>query len=272
MDVRAWDKPQHMNSKELTQTVHSTSPPMGLNWLDVGCKANLRIESSIDNVATNPHAKVKAIVHLDSSQDTVLYSAGCTWLDVCKHDRDFQFGTHATGELSANSNKSSTTVTFDRSYCSTPSVVVWINGLDVSNSDNCRVKTYTSNITTTGFTLNVETWGNTKINNAKVTWISHPTSRSNIASGEFDTNKVRASYKETDTKVHAKEIPFGKTFEGKPDVYVGFNFIDTSKDHNLRLKAFATEVTAKGMTMHIDTWFDTKLYQAGVSWLAIQEY
>ncbi|KAF8594579.1 hypothetical protein BDV93DRAFT_565266 [Ceratobasidium sp. AG-I] len=269
MDVRSWEKPQHSNSKDITETVHSTTPPMCINWLDVGCQADLRIQSYIDSVATDPKAKVKGVVHIDSSKDTVLYSAGCTWLDVCKHDRDFQFGTYAASDLGGNSCKSSPQISFDRPYAKQPKMVVWIQDLDVSNSDNCRIKTYASNVTTTGFTLNVETWGNTKVNSAKVTWVAHPASRSNIASGEFHTNADRTSYKQTEKKEHSQDVNF-ETFEGIPDVYVGFYCIDTSKGYNLRLKTFAKDVSAKGMKMCIDTWFDTVLWQAGASWLAVQ--
>ncbi|KAF8603540.1 hypothetical protein BDV93DRAFT_579642 [Ceratobasidium sp. AG-I] len=270
MDVRAWEQPQLQNSKEITETVHSTTPPIGLNWLDMKCKANKRIRSYIDNVATDPQAKVKGIVHLDSWHDTVLYSAGCTWLDVCKHDRDFQFGTYATGELSANPNKPSTPITFDRPYASVPNIIVWIKDLDLDKGTNYRVKTYATNITRTGFTLNVETWGDTKLYNAGVTWIAHAASRSNIASGGFHTNEIRP-YTETKQQEHMKAVKFDKKFEGKPDVYVGFSQIDSANDTNLRLKAFAKDVTTEGMNLHINTWFDTVLYQAEASWLAIQE-
>ena len=243
---------------------------MGLNWLDVDKKANLRIRSYIDSVATDPKAKVKGVVHLDSWDDTILYSAGCTWLDVCKHDRDFQFGTYAMGDMSENPGKSVAQIKFEKPYASKPNVILWFKDLDVSNSANCRVKTYTSGISSTGFTINIEKWADTVLHNARVTWIAHPASRSNIASGIFDTNESRA-WTDTKQKEHPEEIRFGKTFEGKPDVFVGFNFIDTSNKHNLRLKAFATDIETDKMTMHIDTWFDTVLYRAGASWLAIQQ-
>jgi len=236
---------------------------MGLNWLDVSCSGDLRIKSYIDNVATDPRAKVKAIVHLDSSQDTVVYSAGCNWLDICKHDRDFQFGTYATGDKSENPGKPSAQVTFDRPFCSKPDMIVWIQDLDVSNSADCRIRTYASDITATGFTINVETWDDTKLNNARVTWIAHPTSRSNIRSGRFHNGEV---------PIIAMKylVTFDKKFEGTPDVYVGFSQIDIGNKKNLRLKTFAEEVRADGMTLNLNSWNDTVVNKCEASWLAIQ--
>jgi len=271
MEIRPWECPQARNSLDVATPIHSNAPPMGLNWLDIDKKTNTCIRAYIDNIATDVNCKTKATVHLDSPHDTILYSAGCTWLDVCEHDRDFQFGTYATGEMIENPGYEGTRITFDRPFYSEPKVIVWIQELDVSNSDNCRIRASVPKFDTTGFTMKVETWGKTKVNNARVSWVAYPASRSNIASGIFKTADIR-EYKKTEQQEHSKDIPFDKKFGSVPCVYVGLCEIDVSKNYNLRLKALAKNVTAKGMTISIDTWFDTVLYQASACWLAVQNY
>jgi len=269
MEVRKWHEPQHSNSKDLTETIHSTAPPMGLNWLDVAYTGDLRIKAHIDNVATDSRAKVKGTVHLDSSGNTVLYSAGCTWLDVCQHDRDFQFGTFTTGELSESGPKKEEVITFKRPFFSTAKVIVWIQDLDIPNCDTCRIKTYHTDLTPKGFKLTVETWEKSKVNNAKVSWIAYPDSRSNIESGKFHIKY------DPENQMHSviQKAKFNKNFQGKPDVYVGFSVIDIGSEKNqknLRLKTFAKNVTAGGMDLHISAWNDTAHHQSAASWLAIQ--
>jgi len=41
-----------------------------------------------------------------------------------------------------------------------------------------------------------------------------------------------------------------------------------AQDKNWRVTATATDVTATGFTMHLDTWWDTVLYVATAAWIA----
>jgi hypothetical protein len=54
-----------------------------------------------------------------------------------------------------------------------------------------------------------------------------------------------------------------------PQVAVGLNMLDISKDHDVRVIAYADTILTTGFTVHIDTWLDTTLYNAGLSWLAL---
>lgn len=40
------------------------------------------------------------------------------------------------------------------------------------------------------------------------------------------------------------------------------------KDHNIRIKAYADNVDARGFDIHIDTWGDTIMYSASADWIA----
>ena len=76
-DVRARDKSQRktenkipLNSVEFFKT---PSVFIALNSLEIGCTANLRINAYVDDVSTT-----NLVWHLNTSADTVLYSAGAT--------------------------------------------------------------------------------------------------------------------------------------------------------------------------------------------------
>jgi hypothetical protein len=63
-------------------------------------------------------------------------------------------------------------VTFSRSFSAPPVVQVGIVGLDVSKDDNVRVRVRAFDIAETGFTLQAETWLNTKIWLVEVSWLA----------------------------------------------------------------------------------------------------
>jgi hypothetical protein len=54
-----------------------------------------------------------------------------------------------------------------------------------------------------------------------------------------------------------------------PCVAVGLNKLDMSMDENLRVIAYADGISTTELTVHINAWSDTTLYNAGVSWLTL---
>jgi hypothetical protein len=63
-------------------------------------------------------------------------------------------------------------VIFGRSFSTVPVVQVGIVGLDVSKEDNVRVRVRAVDILDTGFTLQADTWLNTKIWSVDVSWLA----------------------------------------------------------------------------------------------------
>jgi hypothetical protein len=63
-------------------------------------------------------------------------------------------------------------VSFSRSFSAPPVVQVGIVGLDVSKDDNVRLRVRAIDITDSGFTLEAETWLNTKIWSVDVSWLA----------------------------------------------------------------------------------------------------
>jgi hypothetical protein len=63
-------------------------------------------------------------------------------------------------------------VSFSGSFSVPPVVQVGIVGLDVSKDDNVRVRVRAVDISALGFTLQAETWLNTKIWSVEVSWLA----------------------------------------------------------------------------------------------------
>jgi hypothetical protein len=62
---------------------------------------------------------------------------------------------------------------------------------------------------------------------------------------------------------------FSKRFKEKPDVVIGLTKIDTGVGI-VRVEAFVeNNITPEGFTLHFQTWEDSRVYDAAVSWVAI---
>jgi hypothetical protein len=77
MDVRPWNQPQDQTSKEISfnsiEFLKRPSAFIALNFLDMDCKANLRINAYVDGITTTG-----LTWHIDTFSDSVLYGASAT--------------------------------------------------------------------------------------------------------------------------------------------------------------------------------------------------
>jgi len=268
MEVRLWNEPRTLNFLEKPIPGHDMDFPIGLNWLDIDRKGNIHIKSYTDSVTPT---SVK--VHLDAWAETTLYSAGCTWMDISSNDRDFQWGQFSTSEdhpWTKPQAKTSRHISFAKPYAAVPKVVVWLCSISMQNTTTWRVKAYATDVSTTGFTIHIDSWADTVLFSGGATWIAHPASRSHIASGMYGTSDIRPWNKPQ--QVNSSTITFDKTFEKIPRVFAALSELSINHNANLRIKMAQTEITNKGMTWNLDSWADTTLYSACASYIAIQDY
>lgn len=267
MDVRPWDKP-HMGNAALITFAHpfSAAPglPLGLTELDIDREADIRI-----NTTTAFVTRESFQINIDSWADTVLYSGGCSWIEIAPEDNDLQWGQFDTQEDHPWDQPQATTttyITFPRPYAAPPHVVVWLNALAMSNAANWRVNAYATNISQTGFALHINTWADSVLYSAGATWIAYSADNPNIASGTFNTQDIRPWNQPQPNNSNA--IGFPHSFATPPWVTVALNSIDIDNANNLRISATASDVTSTGMTWHLDSWADTILYSAGGTYIA----
>lgn len=264
-DVRAWDMPRRDNARPVVFAQPCSAPPrvaVGLTELDAASTADLRIAATARNVTATGFTAA-----LDARADTVLYRAASTWLEVAPDDPDFQIGTLHT-QLPAPLQTAARRIDFDRRYAAPPAVVVWLNALEISNRANARVRAHVTDIDAAGFTLHIESWADTALHAAGVTWIAHPATAPNLASGTFSTLDVRPWNQPRAVTTGTVRFPAG-LFAAPPRVLVALNALDIDRQANLRITSSVSSVSATGMTWSLDSWADTKLYSAGASYLAI---
>lgn len=63
-------------------------------------------------------------------------------------------------------------IVFSRQFKSAPAVVVSINAANVSQTTNFRVRTYATDVTTKGFAIHADSWGDTLLFHCVLSWIA----------------------------------------------------------------------------------------------------
>lgn len=266
-EVRPWNEPDGSNSTIVTTAYPAKYFPIGLTSVDYDRSRNIRIRSYFDDVRFIESSHMfNARIHLDAWSDSVMYSAACTWLPICKPDRDFQHGNVAIGH-----DRLVRKITFGQEYASTPKVVVWLNGFDVESNTDWKFSVDATYVTRRGFTLKGVVWGGTQLygDGMEVSWIAYPASRPNIDSGRFFTSELRNW--QNVRHEHSKAVSFDKPFDRPPRVYFALNRIDLTNKGNMSLKAYVENVTAHGMVLHLDSWGGAQMYSTEGQWIAIQD-
>ena len=270
MEVRPWDQPAKDAVMQKDFPIPFLSPPklaVGLNWLDVGNGANIRVTAFADDITTS-----SMNIHINTWADTTLYSAGCTWFPsgTATNDPDFQVGQFSTTEDHPWQNpqpKTSHRIEFENPYPCPPKVIVWLNELDMAQGKNWRVWATATGVTATGFTLHLDSWADTLIYSATAAWIAYPSDKAGVVSGSYGTGDVRPPDKPQLANSGRVDFPCG-AFQQAPTVLIAFNEMDINAGHNLRLKLSADSVSKDGFNWHIDSWADTILYDGGASYIA----
>ena len=71
------------------------------------------------------------------------------------------------------------------------------------------------------------------------------------------------------TRMH--RIAFGQAYKHIPSIAVGLNYLDFERNHNLRVKANVSDIDNRGMTAKLESWADTQMYQAGITYFELSE-
>lgn len=238
---------------------------VGLTLVDICLKTTVRVNGYASAIRLNSFE-----INLDTWSDTTLYGAACDWLEIEADDLDFQYGSYHTIEhyhWSKTPSQNTREITFKRPYQSPPKVVVWLNLFDMNANVNWRVKTFATDVTATGFNLHIDTWSDTKIMCTMASWIAYPAHRPGLASGSFSTRDIRSPGQPQLYNSAFEPFPAG-VFKKPPRVFLAINSLEIDHERNLRLKVSADNVSATGMTWHLNSWSDTLLLSAGASYIA----
>ena len=228
----------------------------GFRMLDINKSATVRAKATIpyfNNTFTE--------CHIATWLNTTLHGGIAHILVLPPADLDFLTGEHARN----SDDPSSVRITFERRFVTPPKVVVFFNYIDLEMVHNWRLYVGASDIDMNGFTLNIDTWGDTILYGVQACWIAYPEDRPHIFSASVNTMGPITKPQ----KNQSKHITFGEVkFREDPTVFVGLNLIDIDHNTNLRVNAHVDGVSKTGLVWHIDTWDDTVLYAAGASIIA----
>ncbi|GKZ34376.1 hypothetical protein AbraIFM66950_004607 [Aspergillus brasiliensis] len=255
MEVRPWDKPTHENKKEKKFVGKHWATPVtvhGLNWLDVNCGFNIRVDSHI----VDP-TQEKFTASIRSWADTQLYPAGFNWLEVPHISQSIPslpliqtgvFDTEEKREWTKPQLKNSKSVQFT---------------LHTTHPKGCLLPL---DVTTTGFTISIDSWSNTVMHRAIASWIAYPQDAHGIDSGRFAAMNIRLWQKpqHDDTKA----VTFTKCFFQAPKMFIALDEFNYDSAKNLRLKTSVSDVSQDGFTWHLQSWGDSIMYNAAASYLA----
>ena len=252
---------RHHNHMFIKYPAQYPNPPailLGLNSLEIDRCANVRVRTSAEDI----HEHIFG-AHIRSWDNTRLYSAGCTWLAVPRGHPSFQFGTFHTEQDHIAWNVrhlTSRKIVFGRPYETPPKIVVWLNALDLCRDHNERVMAFATDITTTGFTVHINSWDDTRLFGAGISWFAYPEGFPGICSGSLlpvgGTSGV---------------VKFEKKFAKPPRlVLAGLNKLDSDRHGRCSFKIVTEGVSEMGMGIRVEGWGDTVLHSAGVGYLAIE--
>ncbi|KAG9546347.1 hypothetical protein KCU61_g9122, partial [Aureobasidium melanogenum] len=158
-------------------------------------------------------------------------------------------------------------------YKEPPNLAAGFRSLDLSCEAPVRANLVADKITTDSFRVTLETWGEKSLlYSASATWIEHKAYAKDCLFGQFDTHDLpenRGASKRGAQQENSREFVFPQPFKDDCEVICWLNRIDmASGDRNYRIRAYATDVSRKGFTAHIDTWGDSLLYGGAMCWIA----
>ncbi|KAG8915317.1 hypothetical protein FRC00_005762 [Tulasnella sp. 408] len=267
-EVHLWNNPQQQTSKTLNYPQTYVAPPrlvVGLNSLDMQSGTNLRVRAYDDGADS-----AKYTAHIDTWADTTLYSGSIDSLIVKPANLDIltgQFSTEEDHPWNEPKLQTSRRINFERPFVTPPVVLVFLKSFDTGSGTSTRVRAYTSDVDAKGFTIHIDTWSDTILYSAIAGWVAYPEDKDYIYGGTASTMDVRP-WQDAQAQTH-KDISFQRvSFWKKPTVFLALNSIDISTEANLRVRAYVDNVTTGGLTWHIDSWADTKLWSGGISYIA----
>lgn len=258
-------------SREILFASPYPAPPslvVGLNEIATSRRDNIRIKTYADEVHCD-----RFRIHIDSWARSKFFSAGSTWFTVGEGDQEYQYGSFNTLEdhpWDEPQIRTSRSIRFVRPYDVAPVVVVWLNSLDLYRQNEWRLRASASDISSTGFTLHIDSFGDTILFGAGASWIAYPIGKAGVASGTCRTDsKLPPRTNEQEATGYDGEAKFMTNFNTIPRVFVAFNMLSVSWREFLKVNVAIESINEVGMIWRINAWDGTRLDAAEASYIAI---
>lgn len=218
-------------------------------------------------------------LQLESTEGTVMNSAGATCMVTQKYEHQMKVGIYKTREEDLQSEGPEdklyrSRVTFDPAFDEAPpGVIVWLRAFDFKTGYPYAVSATAEKVDAKGFDVCVEASQGARLISAEVAWIAHDSDRPNLKSGRNSFGrfvKNKGDTAEAPEKHCIKEHPLGIWQVSR--LYAGVSKIHFDHNYNMRLGIETQLENSKdGASFKIDAkiWGDTKCIGVDVSHLAI---
>ncbi|KAF4467213.1 metalloprotease [Fusarium albosuccineum] len=256
--IRPWYPPVALNSKAI-----QFSPPylvaprlaLGLKLLDIANSANMRVRAAAARVTEDQFA-----LNIDSWADTQLYNASATWLEFSADETDYQGKLVSVPATTLDYRPLNTFPTPDKGgvrrdtehfdfpdgkYTESPNVLVWLSALDLDRGHNWRVRAKATNVTASGFDLDIETWADTKLYSATASWVAYPKGREGVVNGRVSSGELRNWFPPSASDSRKVKFP-ARSFDRAPKIFLAISELGLDLSTNLRVKASADRIDASG--------------------------
>ena len=213
--------------------------PVALTMLDISKDEDITISARVDGITTSQFT-----IHTDSWGKTKRHGTGASWIVLAPYNLEYQNGevTFAPkGEAEMTS-----AIQFAYPFATPPRVEAFLNGLEMGKDKGWHVLANATDVTTTGFNLNLKSWADTNLVAAKVAWVAFPADRPNVYG-----NNAGTGYKPS-TRNQSGTVSFGSTFSKVPKVFYGFKSISFGNDGDLKVEVSVDNVKETGFTWHLD--------------------
>lgn len=169
-----WNAPQANTTRRINFSRPYAAPPHVVVWLhalDMDRGANVRVRAHVSGVDAAGFT-----LHIDSWADSILYSAGATWIAFPTGKPGVVSGVYNTQDVrpwNQPTLSTSGTVSFPAgAFQSAPRVLSGLSSLDVTKDANLRIKASVAEIAASGFRWNLDAWADTVLFSAGANYIA----------------------------------------------------------------------------------------------------
>ncbi|EJD33907.1 hypothetical protein AURDEDRAFT_177027 [Auricularia subglabra TFB-10046 SS5] len=173
-DDHPWYEPRQNTSRRITFARPYAAPPrvvVWLNFIDMDHSRNWRVSATATAVTATGFT-----LNLDTWADSILYTAGATWVAYPSELTGIWSGVYSTGDVrSWNPPQLVTngTVVFPAgTFQRDPTVLSALNYLDVGYTANLRMRANVDPVSHTGMTWHFDSWADSVIYSAGASYIA----------------------------------------------------------------------------------------------------
>lgn len=158
-------------------------------------------------------------------------------------------------------------VRFPTMFDTPPQMGLGLDSIIIFNGADIRVRAFADRVTNASADVHIKTWGDTKFHFGGCTWFTASTLRNNsFQVGQFSTEDDHPRSKPQ--MKTSRRINFAQAYTSPPKVIVWINQLDMACNRNWHVSATATNIDAKGFTIHLDSGPDTILFSAAAAWIS----